>query len=254
MTMSVRETVKQELRQPQLTHDVAMRLAATEYDRFLEQLRSLAEADWSRPTDCPDWDVRRLAAHVLGMAEMAASIRENLRQSRAARRRGGVFLHALTAVQVEGRASLSPGQLVERFAKVAPRAARGRRRTPGLLRRRALPEPQRVGGQLETWSLGFLVDVVLTRDTWMHRVDIARATGRKLTLTADHDGVLVADVAAEWAQRHGQPCTLTLTGPAGGTWTWGSGGSTLELDAVQFCRVLSGRGHGEGLLAVEVPF
>lgn len=254
MTMSVRETSKRELRQPQLTRGLAMRLAATEYDRFHDQLRSLAEADWSRPTDCPDWDVRRLAAHVLGMAEMAASIRESLRQTRAARRRGGVFLHALTAVQVEERAQLSPGQIVERFVKVAPRAARGRRRTPGFLRRRALPEPQRVGGQIENWSLGFLVDVVLTRDTWMHRVDVARATGRNLTLTADHDGVLAADVAAEWAGRHGQPCTLTLTGRAGGTWTWGSGGSPLELDAVEFCRVLSGRGHGEGLLAVEVPF
>lgn len=252
--MSVRETVKQELRRPQLTRGVAMRLAATEYDLFHDQLRSLSGADWSRPTDCPDWDVRRLAAHVLGMAEMAASIRENLRQTRAARRRGGVFIDAMTAVQVAERSDLSPGQLVERFARVAPRAARGRRRTPGFLRRRAMPEPQRVGGQLETWSIGFLVDVILTRDTWMHRVDVARATGRELTLTADHDGVLVADVAAEWAQRHGQPCTLTLTGPAGGTWTWGSGGPTLELDAVDFCRLLSGRGHGEGLLAVEVPF
>jgi hypothetical protein len=75
-----------------------------------------------------------------------------------------------------------------------------------------------------------------------------------MTLTADHDGVLVADVAAEWAERHGQPCTLTLTGPAGGTWTWGDGGESLGLDAVEFCRILSGRGAGDGLLTTRVPF
>lgn len=40
----------------------------------------------------------------------------------------------------------------------------------------------------------------------MHRIDISRATGRPLTLTADHDGVLVADVVHEWAGRHGTPC------------------------------------------------
>ena len=73
-----------------------------------------------------------------------------------------------------------------------------------------------------------------------------------MTLTPDHDGAIVADVVAEWAQRHGQPYRLTLTGPAGGD--WGTGGQAIEMDAVQFCRVLSGRGEGSGLLATEVPF
>ena len=42
-----------------------------------------------------------------------------------------------------------------------------------------------------------------------------------MTLTADHDGVLVADVVTEWAARHGQPCRLRLTGAAGGEWSFG---------------------------------
>jgi hypothetical protein len=109
-------------------------------------------------------------------------------------------------------------------------------------------------GTVESWTIGYLVDVILTRDPWMHRSDIADATGRPMTLTAEHDGVLVADVAAEWAARHGQACSLTLTGPAGGSWTWGSGGEHLELDAVEFCRILSGRGTGAGLLETRVPF
>jgi hypothetical protein len=88
----------------------------------------------------------------------------------------------------------------------------------------------------------------------MHRIDISRAVGRPVHLTPDHDGALVADVATEWAGRHGNPCRLELTGPAGGTWSFGTGGPRLELDAVEFCRTLSGRGTGDGLLATEVPF
>jgi uncharacterized protein (TIGR03083 family) len=241
-------------RKPALDRNVAMRLAATEYDRVGAQLHALLPADWPKATDCPDWDVRALASHVLGMAEMSATMREQMRQMRAARRRGGIFIDALTGLQVSERGSLSPAQITAKFTAVAPRAARGRRRAPGFIRHRTMPVEQLVGGRMERWTIGYLVDVVLTRDNWVHRVDIARATGRDLELTADHDGVLVADVAAEWAARHGQPCTLTLTGPAGATWTWGAGGPVLTMDAVEFCRVLSGRGHGDGLLETAVPF
>lgn len=94
-----------------------------------------------------------------------------------------------------------------------------------------------------------LLDVVLTRDTWMHRIDVAAATGRPLELTAAHDGRLVADVVAEWARRHGQPFRLHLGGPAGGDFAHGDAGEELTLDAVEFCRILAGRLPGEGLLA-----
>jgi uncharacterized protein (TIGR03083 family) len=237
-----------------LPRDTAMRLAATEYQRFLDLLRSLGPGDWAKPTECPGWDVRAMAAHALGMAEMAASIREASRQLRLARSRGRVFIDALTALQVEERAGMTPAQITARFAARAPKAARARRRTPGFIRRRTMPVPQQVGGRQEAWTIGYLIDVILTRDPWMHRADIARATGADLVLTPDHDGVLVADVAAEWAARHGQLCTLHLTGPAGGTWRHGDGGPLIETDAVEFCRALSGRGHAGGLLAVQVPF
>ena len=39
-------------------------------------LEQLAPEDWEKPTDCVDWDVRAVAGHSLGMAEMAASMRE----------------------------------------------------------------------------------------------------------------------------------------------------------------------------------
>jgi hypothetical protein len=88
----------------------------------------------------------------------------------------------------------------------------------------------------------------------MHRLDLARATDREPMLTPGHDGVLVADVVAEWAQRHGRPHRLRLTGPAGGEWASPEGGEEIELDAVEFCRLVSGRGRGAGLLAQQVPF
>ena len=149
---------------------------------------------------------------------------------------------------------MTPAQITARFGARAARAARTRRRTPGLIRRRTMPVLQQVGGREEAWTIGYLIDIILTRDPWMHRADIARATGAAHVLTAGHDGVLVADVAAEWAARHGQPCTLHLTGPAGGTWSRCGGGPLIETDTVEFCRVLSGRGHADGLLAVQVPF
>ena len=237
-----------------LPRGTAMRLAATEYQRFAGLLRLLGPGDWATRTECPGWDVRAMAAHALGMVEMAASIRETNRQLNLARSHGGVFIDALTALQVNERAGMTPAQITARFAAQSPRAARARRRTPGFIRRRTMPVLQQVGGREEAWTIGYLIDVILTRDPWMHRADIARATGTDLVLTAEHDGVLVADVAAEWAARHGQPYTLHLTGPAGGTWSRGGGGPLIETDAIEFCRVLSGRGHADGLLAVQVPF
>ena len=240
-------------RPPALDRATAYRLAATEYQRFLTLLRDLGPSDWSRATECPGWDVRTMAAHVLGMAEMASSVREMARQSRLADKAGG-GIDALTGLQVREHAGLDGAALVAGFEATAPRALRGRRRLSRVAGRMTLPEEQAVGPDREYWRIGFLLDVIPTRAVWMHRVDISRATGRPARLTPDHDGVLIADVVAEWAQRHGRPYRLRLTGPAGGEWSSGSGGEEVELDAVEFCRVVSGRGSGAGLLSQQVPF
>ncbi|MGZ4708308.1 MAG: maleylpyruvate isomerase family mycothiol-dependent enzyme [Acidimicrobiales bacterium] len=229
-------------------------VAGVENRLMLDLLRTLREDDWSKPTDCPAWDVRALAAHVLGGMEGFASLGQFVHQMRAGAKAAGdgPFIDGMTAVQVRERATLSDAELIERVAAVGPRVARARGRVPGLFR--LMPLKQEVGGVEETWRLGYLLDVILTRDTWMHRVDIARATGRPLVLSSGHDGRIVADVVAEWARRHGQPFTLHLEGPAGGTFTSGSGGETITIDAVEYCRILSGRATGAGLLTTEVPF
>jgi uncharacterized protein (TIGR03083 family) len=248
----------QTVRTATLDHRVAMRLAATEYQRMADVLADLRPEDWGRPTVCPAWDVRQLGCHMVGMARLASSPLEMKRQMRKATAdaaaTGTDELTALTALQVSERADWTADDVVVGARKVAPRAARGRRMTPSFVRKRRVPTPQDVGGRLESWSVGFMMDVILTRDPWMHRMDLAEATGRGAVLTADHDGVIVADVVAEWAGRHDGSYELELTGPAGGSWRRGHGGEHIEMDAIDFCRILSGRGQAQGLLTVAVPF
>jgi uncharacterized protein (TIGR03083 family) len=236
-----------------IDRDEMVGLATTEYDRLLALFRGLGPDDWRRPTACEGWTVQDIVAHLVGTAEANASQLENLRQlvrgSVLARRTGRAPVDGINDVQIADRRQLTSDELIARLDQVADRAVRGRRRTPGPLRPLRIPGPD--GGTL---TLGHLVDIVYTRDQWMHRVDLAAATGCELVLTADHDGRIVADVAREWAEAHGEPVELELTGPAGGTYHQGAGGPRVTIDAVDFCVAVSGRQAGEGLLAVPVIF
>ncbi len=240
---------------PSIDHHEAMDLQAAELERAITLLGTLDPGDWTTQTVCPDWDVRRMWLHVLGACEAGASMRENAHQMLAARKRRkelGVSLEAgLSGVQVAERDDLSPTELIERLRTIAPKTVKGRKRTPRPMRavKIAIDAPV-----VEKWPLGYLIDVIYLRDVWMHRVDTARATGRDLVLTPEHDGRIIADVVAEWARRHGQPFTLELTGPAGGTFTAGTGGEPTAIDAVEFCSLLGGRGEPTGLFATIVPF
>lgn len=244
-----------------LSHEQAVSMQATGLERTLTLLRSLDRADWSAQTDCPDWDVRHMYLHVLGACDAAASIRENLHQMRTAKRHqksvGGPLEAALSAVQVRERLDVTPGELVERLAAVAPVTVRRRTKLPAIVRRMRLKVD---GPVVEKWTLGYLVGTIYLRDLWMHRVDAARATGRDLVLSPDHDGLLIGDVVAEWGRRHRRPFELELTGVAGGVYTSTGSGTTIDspttlsLDAVEFCRVLAGRAKGTGLLDTIVPF
>lgn len=145
-------------------------------------------------------------------------------------------------MQVQEREALGPQEIVARLADIAPKTVRGRRHVPALVRKHARLAVD--GPVHETWTLGY-------------RVDAARATGRTLHVTAEHDGRIVADVVAEWARRHGRPFVLELEGAAGGTYVRqadSAGCEHLALDAVELCRTLAGRSPAAGLLATPVPF
>jgi uncharacterized protein (TIGR03083 family) len=237
-----------------LGHQEAMILAATEFDRMGGQLTALTAADWARPTVCELWDVRGMAAHVLGMAEAQASFLQFAHDFRAAgKRTSGKMIDEMSATQVRERAAMTPAAIISGLAAVAPKAVRARRRAPALMRWavRLKNDPP---FDSERWPYGYLVDVIFTRDTWMHRLDISRATRLPMNLTAGHDGRLVADVVTDWARRHARPFALKLTGPAGGEWRSGEAGECLQLDALDFCWIAAGRQSGAGLMATKVPF
>jgi uncharacterized protein (TIGR03083 family) len=239
-------------------HETAMNLAAEEYCRFARLLAGLDEEDWQAPTSCPGWTVRDMAGHTLGMAELAASLPEMARQlihaGRAAKRSGRPQIDELTQLQVRKHQQLSVEELVAALQRIGSKAVAGRRRRPALMRARTIIDQGPDGATPERWTVGFLTDTILTRDPWMHRSDIAQTLGRPMELTPEHDGVLVADVVTEWALRHEQPYNLILTGPAGGRWSSGGTDDAISMDAEQFCRILSGRGSGQGLMATFVPF
>jgi uncharacterized protein (TIGR03083 family) len=239
-----------------------MRLAQTEYQRVLDAIEALRPEDWTLPTDCTAWDVRQLVCHIAGHAQLVSTPLEMARQLRAAKRRqqdGQASIDALTAFQVQERQHRGPEELRAELRRLVPRAVKGRRRIPGFVRRLRLGDPEIVNGVPETWTFGYASDIIFTRDSWMHRLDLARATGQAPMLTADHDGIIVADVVNEWARRHGRPYRLELTGPAGGHWNSGTHGEEIVMDAADFCRIISGRpgpngNRPLGLLATQVAF
>ena len=240
---------------PEMRHDEAMALAETEAGRLLDVVDQLVDPDWAKQTDCEGWDVKALLSHVLGAMEANSRTREFVRQyrvaARASKRSGSPMVNEMTALQVREHADMAPRDIARRLQEIAPRAIRGRRRMPRLVR----AVPFKPGPPFEgSWKIGYLVGTIMNRDYWMHRVDLTRATGKELVVTAEHDGRLVADVVAEWARSHRQPVTLTLDGPAGGTFRQGQQGEEIRFDAVEFCRALSGRAAYSGLLTQEVAF
>jgi hypothetical protein len=73
------------------------------------------------------------------------------------------------------------------------------------------------------FSIGYLLDIIYNRDLWMHRMDLARATGQPFQAGGRDRHIIehaVRDLAQTWPAA---PVTLELTGPAGGTWLIGSG-------------------------------
>jgi uncharacterized protein (TIGR03083 family) len=252
-------TATSALQIPRVEHDEAMRITETEYRRILELVSRLGPADWDMATECTPWTVRDMVVHLIASAQAQASPAEFARQVWAGRpltrQIGGQhWVDGVNEAQLRARLAWTPNELPARWVKAAAAALAARRRMPALLRALpVLPLGSPLGTDLGWKPLGYLFDVGFTRDVWMHRVDISRAVGRPMALTAEHDGRIVADVVAEWARRHGDPFTLDLRGPAGGSYAARGGDTPILVDAVEFVRILSGRGDGAGVLEHKLP-
>ena len=236
-------------------HDEAMQITAVENRKFGDLMRVLSPEQWRMQTECTRWDVRAMAAHLVGSAASQASPREFLRQ----KRRGKPICKELDSpfwwdgmneLQVRERASLTTEQLIAEWDTVSAKALKSRTKMPrpiAGLKLLNLPEP--VGRQ----PLSYLFDIGFTRDVWAHRIDIAHAIATEPDHDDVHDRRILADIIAEWAATHGEPFTLVLDGPAGGTYVQGAGGDEIHFSVVDFVRALAERTTASGVLQHTLP-
>jgi uncharacterized protein (TIGR03083 family) len=225
---------------PGLSHAEAMRLGESQIAVLLRELEALDPEDWGKPTDCERWSVRDIVAHLLGWATTLTSPKEAVRmmkQTRAVRKEFGPKLDAQNEALVIARRGIPPDQLIRQLEETSPRFLKVRRRL-GLVGK---PIPIYIGS-VGWMTLQFLMGQIFTRDYFMHRIDIARATDGDLEI-GKSESRIIADIVRHWARNSKADTRLILTGRGGGTFVMGvPDGSSITGDAIEFCRVLSGRG------------
>jgi uncharacterized protein (TIGR03083 family) len=224
---------------PVIGHDEWIDIGRVQQEKFLSLLNALSESEWNSPTDCELWTVKDIVAHLLGQAQGFTSFAEQGRQmwGGALRRKElGTFLNAVNQTQVDARRDREPQEVVAGLREVWPRFLSLRHRLGRFGKGVPFYDPN-----LGPTTLRYLMDTIFARDAFMHRVDVSRATGREIDL-GKPEARLVADVARDWARRHGVDAAIELHGPAGSALIGATGAAaTIRGDAVEFCRVLAGR-------------
>jgi uncharacterized protein (TIGR03083 family) len=247
-----------------MSHSEAKELGRREHQALVELLDDLSEDDWNKVTDCDPWTVRDIVAHLLGWAEATTSPKAFFAQTKATRRVAkefGAKLDAQNQAQVEMRKDMSSAELVEALRRSNPKFLKLR----GALGAVGKPVPM-YNGTLGWTTVGFLADVIFLRDHFMHRIDITRAVGRDFRFYG-HEGRIVADVVRHWNRLAKPDARLVLTGDAGGDFLLGTEErTTITGDALEYCRLLSGRAEpstmevegdeyaARSYLSVPVPF
>ncbi|MBI5946981.1 MAG: maleylpyruvate isomerase family mycothiol-dependent enzyme [Chloroflexi bacterium] len=232
---------------PPLTREQTDQLAYGELDGFVRLLDQIEGADWDRPTACDLWSVRDVVAHQGGHVQAGMGLRGMISQlnpklAKPFKKRGMNTLDAMNEAQVEMRREWSIEELVGEVRARTPEAIVSRRgmRWPARLVRVPAPDYGLI-------RVDYLLHVVFPRDMWIHRLDIADATGRPFSMTVEHDGLMLEHVVRDMdriirKRLPGQSIRLTVDGPAGGTWKLGRGDETeVTMDILDFMRASSGR-------------
>jgi uncharacterized protein (TIGR03083 family) len=228
---------------PYVTEPEAQKLATDEFQRFLALLETLGEDDWRKPTVCTKWNVRDMLAHQAGAYTSGTGYRELIHQYTAVLKPGYLAEDAINERQLADRAGKSPAELIAELNQAADAAIENWAYGFRLIKPFGMPHP--VAGWL---GLRYLMLVVHSRDTWIHRLDICRATGRMFEQTREHDGrinaLVVRDLARSLSRKlDRQAIALELEGPAGGRWRIGRGDptATIRMDTLDFNIYASGR-------------
>jgi uncharacterized protein (TIGR03083 family) len=134
-------------------------------------LRGLDEEDWSRPTDCPGWSVRDIAAHLAALeSELAGDPGPEVAQAAGSR---SEVTSAYTQAGVDARRNRTPRELVDEFTDAVLRRARQLDSDPPADPRGS---PARQPGGLP-WDWQTLLHNRVI-DLWVHDQDIRRAVDR----------------------------------------------------------------------------
>ncbi|MFF1822422.1 maleylpyruvate isomerase family mycothiol-dependent enzyme [Kribbella sp. NPDC058245] len=210
-----------------------------------ELLASIHGTDWQRRTVCDEWDVADIAGHLIGQAEDVirplSFPRRFLKAKRAYPNTPKFDAHMM--VQADEHRGTPPDALRSTFDQVWTKATRKILRNPALIRRISFPVEEHPGFSL---NLGYVQDILLARDLWMHRDDVCQALGRPFD-AGQYGEELIAQVMRDvidgpfWGDR--PAVDVELTGQRGGTYRLGRGEPVgrAAVDAVGYMRTLSGR-------------
>jgi uncharacterized protein (TIGR03083 family) len=128
----------------------------------------LDQADWSRQTDCEEWTVKDVVAHLAHLETELCRDEQNTYVSGG----GSDVVSDYTAIGVEARRDRTPAEVVaELAASVELRADR----LGHLPEDASAPAPVTPGGVAWSWDTLLRNRAV---DMWVHEQDIRRATGR----------------------------------------------------------------------------
>jgi uncharacterized protein (TIGR03083 family) len=213
-----------------------------ELQAWHDLLASLEGTQWQRRTVCDAWDVADIAGHLTGQAEdVIRPWSFPLRFRKGKRVYPGVpRFDAHMMVQADEHRGTPPAELRAEFDRTWAKATRAISRNPELIRRISM----KVEGLPMT--LGYVWDILLARDLWMHRDDVCQAIGRSFD-PGPYAEEIIAQVVYDvdsmpfWGER--PAVVLEFTGPGGGIYRLGKGEPVgrAAVDAVAYMRTLSGR-------------
>lgn len=232
---------------PKLTHAEARELAQREYEQVLSLLQMLEGDDWQQSTYCTEWNVREMVAHLAGAVTQWSSFAQFRHQTmqNPYLKEFDEPIDGINKLQVVERADTAPAELVAEFRQNGPKAIENRQKLPWPVRKIVhLPFPP-----LGRKSFEYLADTIFPRDQWMHRYDICIATGKKMTVTAEHDGRIVALVMRDIAdklkkQLSERNIVLRLIGTHSTDYQFGNKATVdceIEIDFFDFNLLASGR-------------
>lgn len=214
-----------------------------EIQTWHDLLASIEGTEWQRRTVCDEWDVADIAGHLIGQAEDVITPWSFPRRFRKGKRvyPGIPRFDAHMMVQADEHRGTPPDELRALFDPRWAKATRKISRTPELLRRITMQ-----ADDFPRMALGYVHDILLARDLWMHRDDVCQALGRSFDAgpyAEEIVGQVMYDVVDGpfWGDR--PTVVLELTGPGGGTYRLGRDEPVgrAAVDAVGYMRTLSGR-------------